>query len=82
MSADQTTIGRLIAEASVLAGGDHPCAILGHVWVHIGGTNCGCHPDAQCSVPIHECSACGDVDYGDNDEANEQRTECKELADA
>jgi len=67
---------RLIAEAAVLAGGDHPCAILGHVWEHAGGANCGCHEDAQCSVPVHECRVCGDFDYGDNDEAREQRAEC------
>jgi len=27
---------RLIAEAAVLAGGKHPCAILGHRWRFIG----------------------------------------------
>jgi hypothetical protein len=66
---------RLIAEAQVLAGGQHQCAVLGHDWKHIGGCNCGC-PDGQCSVPVHECRACGDCDYGDNEEANDKRAEC------
>ena len=73
------TLTRLIAEASVLAGGDHPCGILGHLWRHAGGANCGCHPDAMCSVPIHECAACGDFDYGDNEDAEEQRAECRRM---
>lgn len=73
-----TPLGRLIVEASVLAGGDHPCHILGHVWRHIGGANCGCE-DGNCSVPIHECMACGDCDYGDNDDATETRRVCAEA---
>ena len=73
----ETTLDRLIAEASVLAGGDHPCAILGHKWVFSGGANCGC-PDGYCSVPVHECEACGDCDYGDNEDAREVRAGCQE----
>ena len=68
-------LGRLIAEASVLAGGKHPCTILGHVWVHSGGRNCGCQ-DGCCSVPVYECSACGDCDYGDNPETDEIIEHC------
>ena len=68
-------LNRLIAEASVLAGGAHPCSILGHVWQHVGGSNCGC-PDGGCSVPVHECSACGDCDYGQNEEAREIVAAC------
>lgn len=66
---------RLIAEAGVLAGGDHPCAVLGHRWPFAGGTNCGCGHDS-CSVPVHECHACGDCDYGDNVAADETRANC------
>lgn len=73
-------LSRLIAEASVLAGGDHPCHILGHKWKFYGGANCGC-PDGWCSVSVHKCAACGDCDYGDNDEANEKRAYCQEMAD-
>jgi hypothetical protein len=74
-----TGLERLVAEAVALAGGDHPCAILGHKWVHVGGANCGCD-DGGCSVPVHKCDACGDYDYGDNAEAREIRALCKEDA--
>jgi hypothetical protein len=69
-------LSRLIAEASVLAGGKHPCAVLGHKWVSTGGANCGCR-DGCCSVPVHQCDSCGDYDYGDNDEADEMREACE-----
>lgn len=71
-------LDRLIAEASVLAGGIHPCHILGHQWVHIGGRWCGCGDTSpwSCSVPVHECRSCGDCDYGDNDEAEEVIADC------
>ncbi len=73
----QTTVllSRLIAEASVLAGGAHPCSVLGHKWVFSGGANCGC-PDGGCSVPVYECDACEDCDYGDNVEADDVRERC------
>lgn len=45
-----------------------PCREVGHDWQHIGGRNCGCG-DGGCSVPVHQCSKCGDCDYGDNPEA-------------
>lgn len=70
-----TGLERLAVEAVALAGGDHPCAVLDHVWVFDGGTNCGCEEGA-CSVPLHSCSSCGDYDYGDNDEAAETRAAC------
>lgn len=74
--APQTTpLERLAAEAVVLAGGDHPCGVLGHRWVFAGSRNCGCGHDA-CSVPVHECEACGDCDYGDNADADETRERC------
>lgn len=44
----------------------------------IGGCNCGC-PDGQCSVPVHQCSRCGDCDYGQNEEATETRRHCAET---
>jgi len=73
---------RLIAEASVLAGGAHPCDVLGHVWVHVGGRWCGCEGShRECSVPVHECSACGDCDYGDNAEAAEIKLDCECVAE-
>ena len=78
MSKPETTpLARLIAEASVLAGGDHPCAILGHRWRFSGGSWCGCD-GGSCSVPVYECDACGDCDYGENDEAEETRRICAE----
>ena len=75
-------LNRLIAEAAVLAGGDHPCAVLGHVWERVGGAHCGCFPDAPCSVPVHKCSACGDDDYGKNAEADDIRKRCEWRAAA
>jgi hypothetical protein len=76
MATDNTTLDRLIAEASVLAGGDHPCLVLGHKWVFHGGANCGCE-DGQCGVPVYRCEGCGDYDYGENDEARDMRAACE-----
>lgn len=81
---ESTDIWRLIAEASVLAGAPHHCSVLGHRWRHMGGRNCGCENlDAdgerwtgRCSVPVYECEACGDCDYGDNAEARERIADC------
>lgn len=72
-------IHRLIAEAAVLAGGEHPCATLGHKWKLIGGRWCGCSGTERCgcSVPVHECEACGDCDYGDNPQATEIKLDCE-----
>lgn len=66
---------RLVLEAAALAGGRHPCEVLGHLWTHVGGANCGCL-DGCCSVPVHQCSSCGDYDYGDNAEADDVRAKC------
>lgn len=53
------------------------CAERGrHTWVFTGGAHCGCHDLARCSVPVHECSVCGECDYGKNDEAGEQIQNC------
>jgi len=81
-------LSRLIAEAAVLAGGRHPCNVLGHKWRHVGGAWCGCEGrdsagdrwSGSCSVPVHECEGCGDCDYGDNAEARETRIECEGAA--
>lgn len=51
----------------------------GHVMTIKGGTNCGCHPDAACSVPIFSCSECGDSDYGDNEIARIKKEQCREA---
>jgi hypothetical protein len=64
-------LSRLIAEASVLAGGQHPCAVLGHKWVFRGCAGRERPNGGYYSVPVHECEACGDCDYGDNPEADE-----------
>lgn len=58
---------RLIAEASVLAGGAHQCAVLGHEWKSTGGRACprrNGDGGGWCSQTAYECSSCGDVDYG------------------
>lgn len=57
---------RLIAEAQVLAGGEHQCAVLGHLWKSIGGRACPFH-EHGCgnSQAVHECESCGDIDYGE-----------------
>lgn len=79
MADEQTTIlERLVAEASVLAGGDHPCVVLGHKWVFSGGANCGC-PYGGCSIPVNECDVCGDCDYGNNEDADRMREECRRI---
>lgn len=70
-----TDLERLVAEATVLAGGAYPCAVLGHKWIDDGGANCGC-PDGQCSIPVHRCESCGDYDYGDNEYADLIRSGC------
>ena len=52
----------------------------GHDWQSIGGCNAGCDPDyCGCSVPVNVCARCGDSDYGDNDEAEKVRADCKIL---
>ena len=53
-----------------------PCREFGHTWVLRGGTNAGCGDGCQCSVSLHVCTKCGDCDYGDNQEADEIRTQC------
>lgn len=61
---------------------EHQCA-RGHAWSSVGGANAGCGEDCFCSVPVHECSRCGECDYGENDEASEIRSACRvDRADA
>lgn len=55
------------------------CLDAGHDWKSIGGTNAGCCRDCGCSVPVLQCTRCGDSDYGFNDEASDVRAKCFEL---
>ena len=48
----------------------------GHDWVSLGGCNAGRHETCGCSVPVHECSRCGDCNYGENAEAEQVRADC------
>lgn len=60
------TLAQLIAEAQVLAGCEHQCAVLGHRWKSIGGRHCPFHHDGcGASQAVHECESCGDIDYGE-----------------
>lgn len=77
-----TDLEHLALEAVSIAGGSHPCAVLGHRWKFTGGCNCGCRDDVACSVPVHECEACGDCDYGENEEADQVRRDCREFEPA
>jgi hypothetical protein len=52
------------------------CSELGHDMKSIGGCSAGCYRDCCCSVPVNECTRCGDCDYGDNAEADEVRRTC------
>jgi len=77
-----TQLEKLAIEAVALAGGPHPCQSLGHKWKFVGGRTAGCSDDldeCDCSVPVHECEICGDCDYGENEEADEVRQECRDL---
>lgn len=48
-----------------------------HKWKSIGGKNAGCGDTCGCSVPVHECTVCGDCDYGQNADADEVRATCE-----
>lgn len=52
------------------------CQRGNHEWQSIGGCNAGCSDDCYCSVPVNECSRCGDCDYGDNEDAEQVRENC------
>lgn len=45
---------------------------------HKGGRNAGCAEWCSCSVPVYECTRCGDCDYGYNDEAKRTVAACKD----
>lgn len=66
-----------VAHLERLVAASTTCVDLGHDWRFIGGTWCGCHRDACCSVSVHECARCGDCDYGDNDAAVETKAACQ-----
>lgn len=55
------------------------CVHGDHDWQSTGGCHCGCEDGRSCSVPVHECTRCGDCDYGDNDEARDIVAKCAEL---
>lgn len=60
-----------------------PCREVGHRWVQAGGANCGCPRDVGwCSVPVNQCSVCGEWDYGENAEAHQMRGSCEARAEA
>lgn len=77
LAAAQDEVARIQRE--IAAG---PCREFGHDFRFIGGCNAGCELGAGCgcSVPVHECTKCGDCDYGDNDEAASIRAECADNA--
>lgn len=62
-------------EREVAAG---PCRENGHSWAFLGGRNAGCDDACQCSVPVYQCTKCGDCDYGDNPEALAIKARCQE----
>lgn len=51
----------------------------GHDMKCIGGCSAGCAEWCTCSVPVHVCTRCGDIDYGDNAEADEIRAKCRDM---
>lgn len=58
------------------------CREVGHRWEFIGGCSASCeHTDAdcQCTTSVNQCKACGDCDYGDNEERGEVIARCKEY---
>jgi hypothetical protein len=62
------SLARLIAEAEVLAGGKHQCAVLGHLWKSAGGRACprlGADEFGRFSQTVYVCESCGAEDYGD-----------------
>ena len=73
-----------IAEAQVAALkreiAQGPCREYGHDWHSIGGCNAGCSEDCGCSVPVNVCRKCDDCDYGDNEEADQVRSDCASRA--
>jgi hypothetical protein len=60
------------------------CRELGCDMKSFGGCCASCD-DRQdtciCSVPVHKCTRCGDCDYGENEEAERIRADCKLIRD-
>lgn len=54
-----------------------PCHEFGHKWTVSGWASAGCGDDCACSVPVLECTKCGDGDYGDNKMAITVRGDCR-----
>lgn len=56
-----------------------PCSEVGHRWRLLGGASVSCCDDCECnlSVPVHECSVCGDCDYGENEWKEKAFSECE-----
>jgi len=55
-----------------------PCPFQSeHDWQFVGGTCANCSPDCSCSVPVSECTQCGDCDYGHTVEADKIILACK-----
>lgn len=75
LDAAKTEVVRLERQAAFAT-----CVELGHRWKFIGCSLCCCE-DGYCSVPVHECEACRDCDYGDNPEATKIRARCAERVD-
>lgn len=53
------------------------CGEAGHDWRPIGNANAACDDDCGCSVPLYECTVCGDSDCGDNPEGDQVRLNCE-----
>jgi hypothetical protein len=51
----------------------------GHSWKSVGGRNAGCDDWCHCSIPVHQCDVCGEIDYGDNEEARDTMAACKRM---
>ena len=55
------------------------CAEVGHDWKLMGGRMAVCSRggDCVCSIPVCECTKCGECDYGDSVEASEIIASCE-----
>lgn len=56
---------------------DGVCSQYGHEWTDVGGCSAGCDQQCQCSVPVRQCSKCGDMDYGQNRDAKDIVAKCQ-----
>ncbi len=55
---------------------DGDCKNYGHDWSDTGGANAACDEWCSCSIPVRRCKKCGDLDYGDNDDAKQIVANC------